>query len=292
MLILIWMKKMDKFAIFIISHGRPDNVKTVKTLKKCGYTGEFYIVIDDLDQKKSDYIKFFKKKVLIFNKSEMAKTTDQGDNFNNLRTTTHARNACYDLADKMGIKYFLVLDDDYSSFYWKFDNNCEYEESRIKNLDNVIGHILEFYKSTDIMSIAMSQNGDFIGGAEGHYGEKITMTRKCMNSFFCSIDRRIRFISRLNEDVNTYLSLGSKGQIFLTTNHISLSQAQTQSTPGGMTEAYLNFGTYVKSFYSVMYMPSCVKVKLLSTSNARLHHCVKWKNSVPCILRENLKKRT
>jgi len=26
------------FAVFILTHGRPDNVKTLSTLKKCGYT--------------------------------------------------------------------------------------------------------------------------------------------------------------------------------------------------------------------------------------------------------------
>ncbi len=32
----------------------------------------------------------------------------------------------------------------------------------------------------------------------------------------------------------------------------------TQQTTGGMTEAYQENGTYVKSFYSVMHMPSAV----------------------------------
>ena len=31
-------------------------------------------------------------------------------------------------------------------------------------------------------------------------------------------------------------------------------------------------GTYVKSFYSVMYAPSCVKISTLGTSNKRIHY--------------------
>ena len=41
---------MDDFAVFILTHGRPNSVKTIKTLKKCGYTGKVFIVIDDEDE--------------------------------------------------------------------------------------------------------------------------------------------------------------------------------------------------------------------------------------------------
>ena len=34
------------FAVFILTHGRPDNVKTIPTLKKCGYTGNIYFIVD------------------------------------------------------------------------------------------------------------------------------------------------------------------------------------------------------------------------------------------------------
>ena len=33
----------NNFAVFILTHGRPDNVKTLQTLKKCGYTGAIYL---------------------------------------------------------------------------------------------------------------------------------------------------------------------------------------------------------------------------------------------------------
>ena len=38
----------DNFAIFILSHGRPDEVFTVKTLQKVGYTGKYYFIIDNI----------------------------------------------------------------------------------------------------------------------------------------------------------------------------------------------------------------------------------------------------
>lgn len=58
----------------------------------------------------------------------------------------------------------------------------------------------------------------------------------------------------------------------------------------GMTGIYLDKGTYVKSFYSVIFRPSCVKVAVMNTKNKRLHHRVLWNNAVPKILPEECKK--
>ena len=39
---------MNNFAVFILTHGRADNVKTHDSLKRCGYTGKIYILIDNI----------------------------------------------------------------------------------------------------------------------------------------------------------------------------------------------------------------------------------------------------
>jgi len=83
------------FCIFIISNGRPDNVITYKTLMKAGCTYPIFILIDDMDQSFPKYFKNYGDKVLVFDKKAIASKVDNGDNFDNLRTTTHARNACY-----------------------------------------------------------------------------------------------------------------------------------------------------------------------------------------------------
>jgi len=38
-----------------------------------------------------------------------------------------------------------------------------------------------------------------------------------------------------------------------------------------------------------MMHPSAVKVSMMNTSNPRLHHSIKWINTVPCILDEKYK---
>ena len=285
------MKNKD-FAAFILTHGRPDNVITYKTLKKAGYTGKIYIIIDNEDKTGEQYYKNFgKENVIIFDKKAIAKTVDNGDNFNDLRTTTHVRNAIFEIAKKLNIIYFIQLDDDYTSFNFTSDENFNYKRkaTRIKNINYIFDALLTFYKKTNILSICMAQGGDFIGGENSGVLEK-GLSRKAMNSFICSTKRPFKFISRLNEDVNTYMSLGAKGDVFITTPLLRLEQKETQTNVGGMSETYIDNGTYIKSFFTVMYCPSFTKVALMGYTKQRLHHRISWKNAVPVILDEKYKK--
>jgi len=49
----------NNFAVFIITHGRPNDVITFDTLKKQGYTGPTYLIIDNTDKKANEYYKIF-----------------------------------------------------------------------------------------------------------------------------------------------------------------------------------------------------------------------------------------
>lgn len=250
--------KKDRFAVFILTHKRPNNVITVETLKKRGYTGDIYFIVDDEDPTVDDYkANFGEDRVKVFSKVEVEKRFDLYDNFwkKSRATITYARNACYDIAREIGVKYFVQLDDDYTEFCYRFNQKLEYDFKLIQNLDKVFAAMLRFYIKTPAKCIALAQCGDFIGGKNGGLSKSIKAKRKSMNSFFCSTDREITFVSRMNEDVCTYVSLGSKGDIFFTINQVSLNQLATQSNEGGITELYLDAGTYVKSFYTVMCQP-------------------------------------
>lgn len=77
--------------------------------------------------------------------------------------------------------------------------------------------------------------------------------------------------------------------------HFSVTQAaivqkETQQNAGGMTGVYLDNGTYLKSFYTVMTMPSCVSIAMMGSSHRRIHHNVSWVNCVPMILNQKYRK--
>lgn len=285
------MKNKD-FCIFILTHGRANKVLTYNTLIKAGCKYPIYIVIDNEDKTANEYYENFgKDKVIMFDKLKVSKTFDQADNFDNRKCIVYARNVCFDLAEDLGYKYFLQLDDDYTDFRYKYNEESIYGDWTIKkDIDKVFDITLDFYKSTNFLTISYSQGGDFIGGKNGSGAEKMYIKRKAMNTFFCSTERRFKFQGRINEDVNTYTNLGSKGNLIGQINNIAINQLTTQTNSGGMTDMYLDGGTYLKSFYTVIFSPSCTKISLMGAVNPRLHHKISWNNAVPKIISENLKK--
>lgn len=290
------MTLMNKpFCVFIISHGRAEKVITLRTLKRSGYTGPLFIVCDNEDKTIDQYRRNHgADMVLVFDKPYYASLVDSCDNFQNRRTTTHARNACFDLARERGFEYFLVLDDDYVNFKFANAQKEKFQSKEITRISAVFCAMVSLLDCDDrIQSVCFMQQGDMMGGASAPLFRNQMIpfrNRKAMNSFFCKTSRRFYFFSRLNEDVNTYLRMGSVGHVFLTIPDIFLQQCATQSGSGGMTDAYLLSGTYVKSFYSAMQFPSFVKVAK-TNAMTRLHHWVTWNNAIPKILDDTHKKQ-
>lgn len=289
--------EMNDFVALILSHGRPDRVLTYDTLRRQGYTGKIRIVIDDQDKKADDYKRNFKDEVIVFSKKEIAKTFDQADNSEDMRAIVYARNASFNIARDLKCDFFIQLDDDYKSIDWRFDDKLNYCHRKMNaSLDAVFSSLLKFFKSVpQCKSIALAQGGDYIGGASSGicFGDgRIGLHRKCMNSFICSTQRPFSFVGRINEDVNTYTYKASIGHLFFTSNQVALEQLQTQSNAGGMTDLYRASGTYVKSFYSVIFQPSSVKIMSMGFTNRRLHHNIDWKTTVPKILCESVRKST
>jgi hypothetical protein len=289
------IKEYKDFAVLILSHGRANKVMTYKSLKKQNYTGKIYVVIDDEDKTIDEYKKKFKDEVIIFNKQEAIDMTDSADALKKRNSVVYARNYAYRIAEQLSLKYFLVLDDDYEVFSNTFNNNRNYvtKNTRIRNLDNYMCAMIRFLKHSNIDCIAMSQCGDYIGGDNATISilhSQGKMLRKTMNAFFLRTDRPLRFSGRINEDVNMYITEGSLGRVMFTYPRMRLKQLQTQSNSGGLTDIYLDLGTYVKSFYSILFRPSCVKLMMMGVKHKRIHHKVLWKHAVPMILSEAYKK--
>lgn len=283
----------EDFCVFILSNRRPNNVKTLDTLQASGYTGKYYIVIDDEDPTGQEYKANFGDRVLVFSKSKVAETTDSCDSSTDRRTPLWARNACWDLSKQVNCRFFCQLDDDYSYFAYRRvgrkepDKPAKYSCFRIESLDIIFDGMVEFMEKTpSVSSIAFSQGGDYITSSE----KARSILRKTMNSFFCDNQRPFKFIGRFNDDVNTYIAHGATGKLFLTYSQVQLTQAMTQQNKGGITESYRENGTYVKSFYTVMISPSSTTIKLMGHRNPRLHHTHDWDKVCPKILHQKYRR--
>jgi len=288
----------NDFAAFILTHGRPDKVMTYWSLRDAGYTGRLYLVVDDEDPTADLYrTRFGAENVLQFSKSEIERRIDTCDNFGNRSCILHARNACWDLAAEVGVRYFIQLDDDYNSWFYRFDEEGRYRATRIRRtMDDLLAALLDLFEAVPALTVALSQGGDHIGGASPQ-----RLRRKAMNSFICDVQRPFQFSGTLNEDVTTYTTLGRRGHLFLTVMAAQLNQQATQAGEGGISDLYRKLGTYAKAFYSVMSCPSSVRVGVLGdpgrkagasvgVAHYRIHHAVDWNRTAACILREKHRK--
>ena len=216
-------------------------------------------------------------------------TFDIGDNLKDRRVVIYARNKCHDIARELGLEYFLELDDDYSSFMFRKVKDDKLIGIECKQLDKLFEKMVEFLETSGAITVAFAQGGDYIGGVQGSFLDK-GLSRKAMNAFFCKTDRPFRFYGRINEDTTMYTVLGQKGKLIFTTTQCCLTQKQTQANAGGLTDIYCDMGTYYKSFFTVMYAPSCVKVAVMGSFHKRIHHQISWNNCTPMILNAKYKK--
>ena len=277
------------FAVFIMVYGRPDKSLTYDTLLKCGYTGRVYFVGDNTDSEIEKYDELYGDDLLVFDKKKVAHRYDAGDNSGDLRSTMYAANTIFDLAKEKGVKYFYIMCDDYYEFDYMFKDEIK-GMKLCRDIDKVFDLAVNFFKTTKALSIAFAQTGDFIGGIDNGKGVYRFSKRKAMNSFLCSTDRRFDFLGRMNEDVTTYVNLGSKGELFLTIPVFAINQKDTQQVKNGLTEVYIDNGTYIKSMFSVIYNPSCVKASMMNAQHKRIHHSISWANTTPMIISDRFKK--
>lgn len=293
-------EKEIRHGVLILTHARPSRVITMNTLRKAGYTGPVKLIVDTDDVTGPQYVnKFGKENVIFFDKSEILKEFDLGDNRTDTRTIVFARNAAQKIARDLGWTHHVQLDDDYSQFTYLFNSEGYFKRTNVREMDKVILALCRFLDSmpSSVKTIAVVQTGDLMGGAASETLSSINIAgvtglrRKSMNFYVFAADNPVTHIGRFNDDVNTYVMGGQRGDLFFSLNVICLAQDECMKTPGGVSDAYRDMGTYCKSFYTVMMAPSAAKVSILRDKNIwRIHHKIQWKNTCSAILHESHRK--
>lgn len=295
------------FCVAILSHGRPNDQATVKTLEKHGYTGDWFILLDNEDKSIDEYVKLYgKDRISVFNKEDVMKSgeVDAMDNFEIKKTVVYARIASYKAVKDRGYKYFMMCEDDHDSIRWRMDPEIEYSSAMVSKypeynaLDKIIDTMLDYFIANPrIKTLCTAQSGDYIGGKNSKMATD-QYRRKAMATFITRVDDPIDFSGSMNDDTNAYTRLASIGELMLTTGFIAVNTKETQKNSGGNTDLYSTMGTYVKSFYSVIGHPSGVKIATLSNNGDRvkrdifrIHHRVTWRNVAPKIVRESVRKK-
>ena len=277
------------FAAIILTHGRAGSVKTIDTLRRCGYTGRLIVLIDDEDEQAGEYERVYGDGLRVFRKADYVRSSQTMCPASDVRRKTilYARNAAFDVAKAEGCRFFVELDDDYTDFQHRYVEGGKLKTASVGDLDAVFESMVRFLERSGADTMALAQGGDMLGGkGNPAFAHGIKWKRKAMNSFVFSIDCPPRFQGAVNEDVVTYALGGGRGALMLTTMEFMLVQQQTQKAKGGMTDEYLDDGTFCKSMFAVVARPDCCRIGKVGCSNVRIHHAINWRYAVPKIIRE------
>lgn len=264
-------------CIFILTYGRANNQKTLKMLKDFGVEIPIYLVCSDDDNQLQDYIKLYKDMVQVFNKKEVAEKTNTIKIIDTEKSVLYTRNYVFELARKLKYDYFIMLDDDYRyiySLYYRFIGNKGKLSSK-GMLHNMLCACVDFMRNTkNVDCMGLAQGGDMQSGLKCNLQKNYR--RKIMNVYFCATAREFKFIGTMNDDVNTYTLLGLQGKLFFQIPFLVVQQIPTQTQKGGLTEMYLEHGTFKKSFCTKILAPAICKVAFLKDLG-RIHHRINYK---------------
>ena len=247
---------MNECAIFILSNGRPDKVKTYDYLKT-SFSGDVYILCDDQDETLPDYKDKFGSKVIVFNKDEWVKKSDPMDNFNSKKSVLYARNAVFEIADAMGYRYFAMADDDIKDLQFRYEQDGKLLAKPVSNLDKVIEYIVQLMNTTVISYFSFGTDKNFIGGVQNRNFQKKVID-KVYNFIICKSGQQHSYKGIMNEDeIHNVISL-STGVLLKSLTAIQIVMEPVgKGETGGNSETYKENGyySYTRNFYPTIACP-------------------------------------
>lgn len=268
-------------GVLVISHKRPDCL-TVKALKKAGYGDEWHIVADDIDD--TDYESLYPNHVIRFCKNEYMETVDTIDNFCKTTSPVYARNACFDIAKRLGYDCFALLDDDLQSFSYRYLIDGKAKSKKIKALDLIFNEYCKYILNAGIACGGFVSAGRLVGGANNELF-RTKFYYNPTNAYIINTHvEQIPFIGTLWED-SMYCYLNNMtGKIVRAFLPIVISMVSPGAMkPGGNTSLYAASSAYIAENYGNIAIPSFFKW----TYNCTKH---RFSSNIPQIINERWRK--
>lgn len=261
----------DDFAIFVLTHGRPNTQLTLNRLLSAGYSGRYYLVLDDQDKTIQQYIdNFGPDKIIIFDKNHYLNTIDVGTNTPSDKCILYAKAAAEDIALELGLSAFVIADDDITNFRYRYvDGDLLRSQPINMDIDTAFEAYIEFLLATDTVSLGFGPTLCYFAGASIFGEEKIQTLRIPYNFTFRNTKHYVNWVSSYGEDVITDMINSKVGEKWMVMPHIQFDCiAPGSGAEGGMAETYKSHSQFKLVMYDFMYLP--VGIKPL------LHQGKKW----------------
>lgn len=250
------------FAVFITTHERVERVKTFDTLRKCGYTGKIYIVVDNEDKQLQRYLNRFQD-VLVYNKELQFKHTDKVIETEQRASVTYPRNAVEAYAKHFKLDAFMVCDDDISNLRYRWVEGDTVRSLAMNGgLDRVLDLYSEFIVAHDIAVTSFVHMLFYMSGVHG-LDKRITEQREIIQVFIRNTKFDMDWKGVMRQDMLTNTLTSKTGYLWWALPFITYDAEpmnETGSNEGGMKETYDNINEYQRSFLGVITTPSCLKI--------------------------------
>ena len=280
---------MMNYAIFICTHGRPDEQHTLKALRKAGYTGKIILVVDDEDDTVPELMlkTYGDAEIVRFCKQHYIDTVDIGRSDAKRKAILYAKCACEDVAKERNLDAFVIADDDITDFRFRYESDGKLLTQYVtKNMDVIIESYLTFILDCNVCMTSFGTNQMFMGGriSDERKGE----FRIPYNFLFRNTSISFNWISEMNEDTISVLAEhGNKYMIQLPFIKLEMKELMA-GAKGGMTEFYNQMTTGTRIGTILMYSPS--NVKYIATAK-KITHAIKKDNAFPKLISSSIKRK-
>lgn len=273
----------DDFAFFIVSNGRPNNQATLDQILNSGYSGDWFIVCDDLDVKLDEYKERYGDKILVFNKVEWAEKTDTYESSHDLRSVVYARNASIQLARDLGYKYMAQFDDDQKRFTLRVEEGDKLRSQVVEeNMDAVLSAYVQLLEDTPIEVLAMGNGMNYIGGLNGAFQKR--MGTWLYSTFFIKLDSEIEFRGLHNEDYILTSHYAKRGHLLYNIYDVQTNDFQRGTNEGGLFDIYQATSSYQLAFYAILESPDSTLIRTDSLGQSHISQYQKYR--IPRLLNE------
>lgn len=250
------------FAVFITTHSRVDSMTTYDTLRRAGYTGKIYVVIDNEDAQKMRYLNRYPD-VLVYNKQLQFNKCDKVIKTEQKASVTYARNAVEEYAKQFKLDAFLVCDDDIVGLRYRWVEGTTVRSLAMNGgLDEVLQMYAEFMC---VHKIAVSSFVHMLFYMSGVHDldKRISEQRDAVQIFFRNTEFPMNWIGVMRQDILTNTETSKRGYVWWALPYITYdakAMNETGNNEGGMKETYDNISEYQRTFLGVITSPSCIKV--------------------------------
>ncbi len=261
----IHMQTNSDFAVFITSHKSPNECLSLDTLLRYNYRGRYYIVIDDADPLTEEYKQKYGHNLIIYNKETYVAKCNSGYSVDKAprSVVVYARMAVEDKANELGLKNFMVMDDDITDFKFRWYDGSKLNTYPIHDINDILQQYIEYQNTSGIACLSFGTGNFYIGG----YNADMFMNRRTIsNTFIRSTAIGFDWMMSWFEDLASSVNCGKLDTMVYTLPFVQVhtKPQYTQSekkTTSGMAAAYASSNPFERQFGCVMLNPSAVSVQ-------------------------------